>query len=64
MAGEGDGFHRGAPEREVQGALWSKSSATINPTLQLERGLAFTNVVFGSAWNAKYQSVWKPLQSA
>ncbi|PKV12922.1 hypothetical protein CVO74_12250 [Xanthomonas prunicola] len=64
MAGEGDGFHRDAPEREVQGALWSKSSATINPTIQLGRGSTFTNVVSCRAWNAKNQSVWKRLQSA
>ncbi|AEO41292.1 hypothetical protein XACM_0993 [Xanthomonas euvesicatoria pv. citrumelo F1] len=56
MAGEGDSFHWSAPEREVQGALWSKSPATTDPTIQLGRGLAFTNVVFEAAWDAKNQS--------
>ncbi|QWN23852.1 hypothetical protein DGM85_17455 [Xanthomonas phaseoli pv. phaseoli] len=62
MAGEGDSFHWSAPEREVQGALWSKSLATTNPTIQLGRGLAFTNVVFGAVWNTENRSARKRIQ--
>ncbi|ASY86843.1 hypothetical protein C7T86_02970 [Xanthomonas citri pv. malvacearum] len=62
MAGEGDSFHWSAPEREVQGALWGKSSATIRPTIQLGRGLAFTNVVFQATWNAENQSARNRIQ--
>ncbi|PPV09935.1 hypothetical protein XavaCFBP5823_11720 [Xanthomonas axonopodis pv. vasculorum] len=62
MAGKDNSFHWSTPEREVQGALWSKSPATTNPTIQLGRGLAFTNVVFKAAWNAKNQSASKRIQ--
>ncbi|PPT34355.1 hypothetical protein XabCFBP2524_15995 [Xanthomonas axonopodis pv. begoniae] len=62
MAGEDDSFHWNAPEREVQGALWSKSPATTDPTIQLGRGLAFTNVVFGAGWNTENRPARKRIQ--